>query len=143
MQNRKSNASVNLQSCLDGTIEAAQAAGRLMRANWRLPKKINSQTQRDIKLELDFDKAPKTAENFKQYVDSGFYDGTIFHRVINNFMIQGGGFTEDMAQKSTNDPIENEADNGLANDEYTVAMARTMDPIVFWVSSNSPPKSSR
>lgn len=82
----------------------------------------------EIKLELDFDKAPNTAANFKQYAEDGFFSGTIFHRVINNFMIQGGGFTEDMQQKETRDPIENEADNGLKNDKYTVAMARTMDP---------------
>lgn len=82
----------------------------------------------DITLELDFDKAPKTAANFKQYAEDGFYDGTIFHRVINNFMIQGGGFDADMNQKSTRDPIENEADNGLSNDVGTIAMARTMDP---------------
>ncbi|NIB43716.1 peptidyl-prolyl cis-trans isomerase [Pseudomaricurvus alkylphenolicus] len=82
----------------------------------------------DIKLELDFDKAPKTAANFKQYAEDGFYAGTIFHRVIDGFMIQGGGFTEDMDQKDTRDTIENEADNGLTNDCYTIAMARTMDP---------------
>lgn len=82
----------------------------------------------DITLELDFEKAPKTAANFKQYAEDGFYDGTIFHRVINNFMIQGGGFTEDMQQKKTRETIENEADNGLKNDTYTIAMARTMDP---------------
>ncbi len=82
----------------------------------------------DIELELDFDKAPKTAANFKQYAESGFYDGTIFHRVIDGFMIQGGGFTPDMDQKDTGDPIENEADNGLGNDNGTIAMARTMDP---------------
>ncbi len=82
----------------------------------------------DIKLELDFEKAPKTAANFKQYVEEGHYDGTIFHRVINGFMIQGGGFDKDMAQKDTRDPIENEADNGLKNDLGTIAMARTMDP---------------
>jgi len=82
----------------------------------------------EIKLELDFDKAPNTAANFQKYAEDGFFDGTIFHRVINNFMVQGGGFTVDMEQKSVNDPIENEADNGLKNDEYTVAMARTMDP---------------
>lgn len=82
----------------------------------------------DIALELDFEKAPKTAANFKQYAEDGFYDGTIFHRVINNFMIQGGGFTADMEQKKTREPVENEADNGLANDVYTIAMARTMDP---------------
>lgn len=82
----------------------------------------------EIVLELDFEKAPKTAANFQQYAEDGFYDGTIFHRVINNFMIQGGGFTEEMQQKSTGTPIENEADNGLANNTGTIAMARTMDP---------------
>ena len=82
----------------------------------------------DIKIELDFDKAPKTAENFKQYVEEGFYDGTIFRRVIDGFMIQGGGFEPGMKQKATREPIENEADNGLKNDLGTLAMARTMDP---------------
>lgn len=82
----------------------------------------------DIKLELDFDKAPNTAANFQKYAEDGFYEGTIFHRVIDNFMIQGGGFTADMEQKEVGAPIENEADNGLANDHYTLAMARTMDP---------------
>lgn len=82
----------------------------------------------DIKLELDHEKAPKTAENFEQYVRDGFYDGVIFHRVINNFMIQGGGFEPGMGQKDTRSPIENEADNGLTNKKYTIAMARTMDP---------------
>ncbi len=82
----------------------------------------------DIELELDFEKAPKSAANFKQYAEDGFYDGTIFHRIINNFMIQGGGFNEDMSQKETRDTIENEADNGLKNDNGTVAMARTSDP---------------
>ncbi|MGH1372903.1 MAG: peptidylprolyl isomerase [Cellvibrionaceae bacterium] len=82
----------------------------------------------DIKIELDFEKAPNTAANFQKYAESGFYEGTIFHRVIDNFMIQGGGFTADMEQKEPNDPIENEADNGLKNDIYTLAMARTMDP---------------
>lgn len=82
----------------------------------------------DIKIELDFENAPKTAENFKQYVEEGFYDGTIFHRVINGFMIQGGGFEPGMKQKATREPIENEADNGLKNTVGTLAMARTMDP---------------
>jgi peptidyl-prolyl cis-trans isomerase B (cyclophilin B) len=82
----------------------------------------------DIKLELDAEKAPKTVANFLQYAQEGFYDGTIFHRVIDNFMIQGGGFDADMAQKPCGEPVENEADNGLKNDHGTVAMARTMDP---------------
>ena len=82
----------------------------------------------NITLELDAAKAPKTTDNFLSYVKDGFYDGTIFHRVINGFMIQGGGFTADMQQKPTNSPIMNEADNGLKNDKYTIAMARTMDP---------------
>ncbi len=81
-----------------------------------------------ITIELDADKAPKTVENFLSYVKSGHYDGTIFHRVINGFMIQGGGFEPGMKQKPTNDPIENEAANGLTNDCYTIAMARTNDP---------------
>jgi len=82
----------------------------------------------DIVIELDFDKAPKSAANFRQYVEEGFYDGLVFHRVINGFMIQGGGMDENMKEKETRASIENEADNGLKNDCYTLAMARTMDP---------------
>lgn len=82
----------------------------------------------DIVIELDYDKAPNTAKNFEDYVKSGFYKGTIFHRVIKGFMIQGGGLEKDMNQKQTNAPIKNEADNGLKNDRGTIAMARTMDP---------------
>ena len=81
-----------------------------------------------ITLQLDAEKAPKTVANFIEYAKSGFYDGTIFHRVIDNFMIQGGGFDTDMNQKNSGEPIENEADNGLKNDFGTIAMARTMDP---------------
>ncbi len=81
-----------------------------------------------ITLELNADKAPKTVENFLEYARAGFYDGTIFHRVINGFMIQGGGMEPGMVQKATREPIENEADNGLANLCGTIAMARTMDP---------------
>jgi peptidyl-prolyl cis-trans isomerase B (cyclophilin B) len=81
-----------------------------------------------ITLELDAEKAPKTVENFLQYVKKGHYDRTIFHRVIPDFMVQGGGFEPGMTQKSTDAPIDNEANNGLKNDKYTVAMARTSDP---------------
>ncbi|MFT5887680.1 MAG: peptidyl-prolyl cis-trans isomerase B (cyclophilin B) [Zhongshania sp.] len=82
----------------------------------------------DIKIELDFENAPKTAENFKQYVVDGFYDGTIFHRVIDGFMLQGGGFEPGMKQKATREQIENEGDNGLKNDVGYLSMARTSDP---------------
>ncbi|MDY7117511.1 peptidylprolyl isomerase [Halomonas sp. SSL-5] len=85
-------------------------------------------TYGDISVELDHEKAPKTAANFEQYVRDGFYDGTLFHRVIEGFMVQGGGFDENFNQKPTRDPIENEADNGLANEIGTLAMARTQDP---------------
>ena len=82
----------------------------------------------DITIELYADKAPVTVANFLSYVEKGFYDGVIFHRVINDFMIQGGGFDSNMKQKATDAPIKNEADNGLSNDKYTLAMARTMIP---------------
>lgn len=81
----------------------------------------------DITIELDTDKAPITVENFLAYVDEGFFDGTIFHRVIPGFMVQGGGMTEDMIQKKGRSPIKNEADNGLKNLRGTLAMARTAD----------------
>jgi peptidyl-prolyl cis-trans isomerase B (cyclophilin B) len=87
-----------------------------------------STTLGDFVIEVDEAKAPVTAENFLQYVRDGFYDGTIFHRVISNFMVQGGGFGADMKQKPTRDAVENEAANGLKNEPYTVAMARTSDP---------------
>jgi peptidyl-prolyl cis-trans isomerase B (cyclophilin B) len=81
-----------------------------------------------ITLELDAEKAPKSTANFLAYVAKGHYDGTIFHRVMDGFMIQGGGFEPGMKQKPTDKPIENEANNGLKNDNYTIAMARTNDP---------------
>lgn len=89
------------------------------------PKVLLSTNMGDIELELYPQQAPTTVTNFLSYVNSGFYNGTVFHRVIADFMIQGGGFTEDMTQKSTSAPIKNEADNGLKNDRGTIAMART------------------
>jgi peptidyl-prolyl cis-trans isomerase B (cyclophilin B) len=82
----------------------------------------------DVTISLNAEKAPNTVKNFVDYVKAGFYDGTIFHRVISNFMVQGGGFTPDMTQKPVREPIKNEANNGLNNDQYTIAMARTSDP---------------
>ena len=91
--------------------------------------KVKLQTNHgEMLVELNAEKAPKTVENFITYVKDGFFDGTIFHRVINNFMIQGGGFEPGMKQKDTRDPVENEANNGLRNNRYTLAMARTSDP---------------
>ena len=91
-------------------------------------KVLLTTTYGKILLELDAERAPATTENFIQYVKDGHYDGTVFHRVISNFMIQGGGFTADMSQKPTRAPIENEAANGLSNEAGTIAMARTSDP---------------
>lgn len=85
-------------------------------------------SQGEITLELDAEKAPATVENFVNYVKAGHYDGTVFHRVINGFMVQGGGFEPGMKQKPTREPIQNEAENGLKNLNYTVAMARTQAP---------------
>ena len=82
----------------------------------------------NIVIETYPEKAPITVKNFESYVNTGFYNATIFHRVIDGFMIQGGGFTKDMSQKQTDAPIKNEADNGLKNEKYSVAMARTQDP---------------
>jgi len=92
------------------------------------PQVVLETSKGTIVLELEAAKAPKTVENFLAYVQSGFYDGTIFHRVIPNFMVQGGGFTANLQQKPTRPPIPNEADNGLKNDRGTLAMARTSDP---------------
>ncbi len=89
------------------------------------PVVIIKTSKGDIKLELDRENAPISVDNFLAYTQDGYYDGTIFHRVINNFMVQGGGFTTDMQQKPTNAPIKNEADNGLKNERGTIAMART------------------
>ena len=92
------------------------------------PTVLIETTSGEILVELDAEKAPKTVENFLQYVDAGFYSNTIFHRVIKDFMIQGGGLTARMEEKPTNAPIQNEAKNGLKNDRGTIAMARTRDP---------------
>jgi cyclophilin family peptidyl-prolyl cis-trans isomerase len=92
------------------------------------PKVIMDTSKGQLTIELYPDKAPETVKNFLAYVDAGFYNGTIFHRVIPNFMIQGGGFTPDMQQKAPRAPIKIESDNGLKNDRGTLAMARTQDP---------------
>lgn len=101
---------------------------QVMAADTKLPQVLIETTKGNIILELYPSKAPKSVKNFLRYVNEGFYDGTIFHRVISNFMIQGGGFTEQMRKKETHAPIQNEADNGLKNQIGTVAMARTNDP---------------
>jgi peptidyl-prolyl cis-trans isomerase B (cyclophilin B) len=93
-----------------------------------LPKVKLATSHGDIVIELNADRAPNTTANFLSYVESGFYDGTIFHRVIKDFMIQGGGFDENFDKKTVNDPIENEANNGLTNVRGSLAMARTGDP---------------
>jgi peptidyl-prolyl cis-trans isomerase B (cyclophilin B) len=98
---------------------------KAMSTNPRVKLQTN---QGDMVITLDAAKAPKTVENFLTYVKEGFYNGTVFHRVIDGFMIQGGGFEPGMKQKQTHAPIENEANNGLKNDKYTLAMARTSDP---------------
>ncbi len=107
--------------CLVGTAVAQEATN----SN---PQVVMQTTKGDIVLELYLDKAPLTVKNFMRYVDSGFYNGTIFHRVIHGFMIQGGGFSKDMVKKPTQTPIQNEASNGLGNNRGTIAMARTPNP---------------
>jgi peptidyl-prolyl cis-trans isomerase A (cyclophilin A) len=102
---------------LSGAVLAAEA-----------PKVSLKTNMGEIVLELDQEKAPKTVANFLQYVKSGFYKGTVFHRVIDGFMIQGGGFDQKMVQKPTKPPVKNEANNGLLNVTYSIAMARTADP---------------
>lgn len=119
---------MSLALCLGSAAQAASSTstqGKTMSTN---PHVKLQTSQGDILIELDAEKAPKTVENFLTYVNEGFYDGTIFHRVINNFMVQGGGFDASMKQKQTHAPIENEANNGLKNNRYTLAMARTADP---------------
>ena len=107
---------------------AAVASGDAEEAAQSNPKVVLDTSKGKIVLELFADKAPETVKNFLAYVDANFYNSTIFHRVIPNFMIQGGGFTSEMKQKPTKDPIKNEADNRLRNQRGTIAMARTSDP---------------
>jgi len=104
------------------------AAATSPEGNAMNPRVKMQTTEGDFVIELDAAKAPNTVQNFLGYVQDGFYDGTIFHRVIGNFMVQGGGFEPGMKQKKTKAPIDNEAANGLKNDKYTLAMARTNDP---------------
>ncbi len=107
---------------LSGAVLAADAAPKA-------PPQVTLKTSMGvIVLELDQEKAPKSVANFLQYVKSGYYKGTIFHRVIDGFMIQGGGMDKNMKQKATGKPVQNEAQNGLQNVQYSVAMARTADP---------------
>lgn len=111
----------------DSTTKAAEqtTSGGSMSDN---PKVLIETSKGNITLELDAENAPQTVANFVGYVNDGFYDGTVFHRVIPNFMVQGGGMNPDMSEKSTKSPIQNEANNGLKNDRGTVAMARTNAP---------------
>jgi cyclophilin family peptidyl-prolyl cis-trans isomerase len=109
------------------TGEPIQAADDAEKKGGGKPVVILSTSQGDIKVELDAEKAPITVENFLRYVDDGFFDGTIFHRVIPGFMIQCGGFDREMVQKDTREAIKNEADNGLSNDRGSLAMARTSE----------------
>ena len=106
-------------------VSAAVAATPQVSSNQRVQFKTS---MGNFTVEVYPDKAPKTVTNFLQYVKDGFYKGTIFHRVMDGFMIQGRGFTPDMKQKDTRPPVEIESKNGLKNDKYTIAMARTMDP---------------
>jgi peptidyl-prolyl cis-trans isomerase A (cyclophilin A) len=111
-----------------GALCLSLAGSGVQAGEGKSPVVLMSTSLGDIKIELNEAKAPITVKNFLAYVNSKFYDGTIFHRVIPNFMIQGGGFDKDMHQKPTNAAIKNEADNGLKNDTGTIAMARTGDP---------------
>lgn len=110
------------------SLVLASATGFACAQDTTKPRVKFATTQGDFVVELEPSKAPKTVENFLQYVQDKFYEGTVFHRVIDGFMIQGGGFTADMQQKPTRSPIPLEAKNGLKNDRYTIAMARTGNP---------------
>jgi peptidyl-prolyl cis-trans isomerase A (cyclophilin A) len=113
----------------EGNEKTIQKDGKIMTAEKKAPVKVRIETTKgDIVIELNPEKAPVSCKNFLQYVDEQFYDGTIFHRVIKDFMIQGGGFNAQMRQKQPRSPIINEAKNGLKNVRGTIAMARTSDP---------------
>jgi peptidyl-prolyl cis-trans isomerase B (cyclophilin B) len=122
-----SSAAIALSACTVGTATLAQTQTKPNQGKKMSSVKFTT-SMGNFTLQLDAEKAPKTVENFLQYVRDGHYTGTIFHRVIGNFMVQGGGFEKGMKQKPTRAPVENEANNGLKNEEYTVAMARTSDP---------------
>jgi peptidyl-prolyl cis-trans isomerase A (cyclophilin A) len=119
---------VPLASAQDQPAKAAAKPAAAAPTPGNGPKVIVHTSQGDITIELFPEKAPKSVDNFLQYVNSGFYSGTVFHRVIPGFMIQGGGFTKELQLKRARAPIHNEANNGLSNLKYTVAMARTGDP---------------
>lgn len=121
MMSLKSRSMVLSLAAIGSTVFAAVAVADS-------PRVALETSEGRIVLELNAEKAPKTVENFLNYVKEGHYAGTIFHRVIPEFMVQGGGFDESMKERSTFPPVRNEASNGLTNDEYTVAMARTSDP---------------
>ena len=113
---------------LFGVMAILCGINKLSWAEAKAPRVKLTTNHGDIVIELNLQAAPKTTENFLSYVRDGFYDGVIFHRVIKGFMIQGGGMDENMQEKATRDPIQNEAQNGLKNDKYTLAMARTSAP---------------
>ena len=117
-----------IRQLLTASLLLSATMGSPAMAENQNPKVSIETSKGTIVVELYADKAPETVANFMQYVNDGFYDGTIFHRVIPGFMIQGGGFTTDMSQKPTRDPIRNEANNGLSNEPGTLAMARTPNP---------------
>jgi cyclophilin family peptidyl-prolyl cis-trans isomerase len=117
-----------IRQLLTVSLLLSATMGSLAMADNQNPKVSIETTKGTIVVELFADKAPETVANFMQYVNDGFFDGTIFHRVIPGFMIQGGGFTAEMSQKPTRDPIRNEANNGLSNEVGTLAMARTPNP---------------
>jgi len=118
---------LNIRQVITGALRTL-ISDCLERASFSMSKVKLSTNHGDIVLQLDAEKAPLTTENFVQYVKDGHYNGTVFHRVIKGFMIQGGGFEAGMSQKKTRASIQNEADNGLKNKKYSIAMARTMEP---------------